>query len=128
MNINEHLHPYIDDEIDNIGFTYIYKNDHDIEIKVKTPNNTKTEKTVETFAIEKVYNAHPSELRDMLRTREYFSDKYLSILQSHVLNNQISSKEELYRLAFGSELKNDNFVNRPLSKFKHDILKELGII
>ena len=42
--------------------------------------------------------------------------------------NRGLSKEETYRLLFGTELDAKDFHKRPMSKFKHDILKELGII
>lgn len=38
------------------------------------------------------------------------------------------SKEEDYRLLFDVELSEKDYHKRPMSKFKHDILKELGIL
>jgi len=130
MNLDEYLHPYIDNSINDIHFTYRYSSDtpSGLKIKVNTPINSKAKKTIEAFAIEQVYNSHTGELLDMLKTRQYFSDRYLTILRSNLLKHVIISNEELYRIVFGTELNSIKFVKRPFSKFKKDILEELGII
>ena len=48
-----------------------------------------------------------------------------AIVKNHYNN---LSKNEIYRILFGTELDVKNFHKRPLSKFKHDVLKELKII
>lgn len=129
MNLNDYMHPYIDSNIDDIRFTYKYsiESKSGLRIKVKTPLASKANHTVDAFAIEEIYNAHTGELLDLIKTRQYFSDKYLSILSSNLLRDVIVSKEDLYRIVFGTEYDSSQFMNRPFSKFKSDILKELGI-
>lgn len=130
FNLNDYTHPYIDNNIEEIHFTYKYTNQTKTGLKVKvlTPDPSKTKNTIEAFAIEQVYNSHTDELLDLIRTRQYFSDKYLSILSSNLLKGVILSREDIYRIVFGTEYNSINFINRPFSKFKNDILKELGII
>lgn len=130
FNLNEFLHPYIDNSISDIRFTYKYciQTNTDLKVEVVTPNPSKAKNTVSAFAIEAVYNSHTSELLDLIKTRQYFSDRYLGILSSNLLKDVIISREDLYRIVFGTEFDTVNFVNRPLSKFKNDILKELGVI
>ena len=129
MNLREYLHPYLDNDIDNIRFTYrLSKDKHGHRIVIKTPDTSKAKKTVELFALEEIYNSHTGELLDLLQTKQHFSEKYLSILDSNLLKGVIVSKEEMYRIVFGTEFHSENFINRPFSKFKNDILKELGII
>ena len=130
MNLNEYLHPYVDDEIEKIRFTYAYSSDlkSDPKVKIVAPNSLKARNTVEAFALEEIYGSHTSELSDLLKTRQYFSDRYLSLLSSHLLRDVKTSKEEIYRIVFGTEYDESNFIDRPFSKFKNDILKELGII
>jgi hypothetical protein len=128
--IDNYLHPYLDDNINDIRFTYQYsdKTKSGLEINVITPNPSKVKNTVEAFAIEEIYNSHTGELIDLLKTKQYFSDRYLDILQTNLLKDVIVSKEDMYRIVFGTEYNPKDFVNRPFSKFKSDILKELGII
>lgn len=130
MNLVDYMHPYIDNNLNDIRFTYKYslESKSGLRIKVKTPPASKASNTVDAFAIEEVYNSHTGELLDLIKTRQYFSDKYLSILSSNLLRDVIVSKEDLYRIVFGTEYDSINFMNRPFSKFKSDILKELGII
>ena len=130
MTLSDYMHPYIDNNSNDIRFTYKYslESKSGLRIKVKTPLASKASNTVEAFAIEEVYNSHTGELLDLIKTRQYFSDKYLSILSSNLLRDVIVSKEDLYRIVFGTEYDSINFMNRPFSKFKSDILKELGII
>ncbi|MRX46561.1 hypothetical protein [Pedobacter puniceum] len=130
MNLADYMHPYIDNNLNDIRFTYKYSLElkSGLRIKVKTPQASKASNSVDAFAIEEVYNSHTGELLDLIKTRQYFSDKYLSILSSNLLRDVIVSKEDLYRIVFGTEYDSSNFMNRPFSKFKSDILKELGII
>ncbi|TKT94042.1 hypothetical protein [Dyadobacter frigoris] len=129
VNLREYLHPYLDNDINDIKFTYrLSKGKHGHRIVIKTPDTSKAKKTVELFALEEIYNSHTGELLDLLQTKQHFSDKYLSILDSNLLRGVIVSKEEMYRIVFGTEYHSENFINRPFSKFKSDILKELGII
>ena len=130
MTLNDYTHPYLDNTLSDIRFTYKYSNKskNGLQVKVVSPDLSKEKNTVEAFAIEEVYNSHTGELLDLLRTKQYFSDRYLSILKSNMLKDVIVSKEDLYRIVFGTEYDETNFINRPFSKFKSDILKELGII
>lgn len=130
MNLADFLHPYVDNNLDDIIFSYKYSHNTKtgFEIKIKTPNPSKAKNTVELFAIEPVYNSHTSELRDLIKVKQYFSEKYLSILRSNLLKDVAVSNDDIYRILFGTEYHSVNFVNRPFSKFKSDILKELGVI
>ena len=130
MSLADYTHPYIDNTLEHFRFSYRYSNKskNGLQIKIKAPDPSKAKNTIDAFAIEEVYNSHTGELLDLLRTKQYFSDKYLSILKANLLRDVIVSKEDLYRIVFGTEYDETNFVNRPFSKFKSDILKELGII
>ena len=89
---------------------------------------TAKQNTFEFFKTQRVYNAHTEELKELIKIREAFSDKYLEILSSKVLTGTCISKSELYQLAFGVYSDDDKITMRPFSKFKNDILTELGII
>ena len=93
----------------------------------KGNNTEKTKKTVETFKLEAIYETHEDELNDLLKIRHNYSRKYLERLNGLLIGTQIS-KEEIYRLAFGTYTDEDSFKKRPLSRMKRDILEELGIV
>ncbi len=129
FTIKSHLHPYLDDNVDQITFSFKYSNESftGIEVVVITENNSKASKTVEDFAIQEIYNSHTNELQDLLKTRLFFSQNYLQNLKNTLLVGLDISDDEMYRILFGTEFQTKNFLNRPFSKFKKDILTELGI-
>ena len=96
--------------------------------KSKAIKTQKAKKTFDFFKINEIYNAHTDELRDLIKIRETFSDKYLEILSTKILTGTNIGKSELYQLAFGVYLNEGDTVKRPFSKFKKDILTELGIV
>ena len=130
LNLTDYTHPYIDDYISDVKFTYKFDNESKNGIKaiIKTPLNSKIRNTVQLFSLEEIYNSHTNDIKDLIKIRNSFSDKYLEILSKNLLRDVIVSKEELYRLAFGTEILQSKFIGKPFSKFKHDYLKELGII
>lgn len=128
--LETHSHPYLDDIVDEFKFTYKYDNGNKsgLRINLKSDKNSKATKTLEDLELEEVYNANIDTLRDLIKIKQAYSDKYLSILSNQVLEGVNLSREELYRLAFGSQLSKDKLLERPFSKFKKDILIELKII
>jgi len=129
--LKDNLHPYIDNCLEDFVFSY----DYDIKVKDSLVSKvkylrkgSKVEKTFIFFKINEVYNAHTEELRDLIKIRETFSDRYLEVLSKTVLSGVRIGKDELYKLAFGVHLDEKNISKRPFSKFKKDILIELGII
>ncbi len=89
---------------------------------------SKVKNTFDFFKIDEIYNAHTDELRDLIKTRDTFSDRYLEILSKTILTGTRISKSELYQLAFGVYIDEKYVSKRPFSKFKKDILTELGVI
>ena len=129
--LSSHIHPYIDNSLDKFHFSYKYssRTKNGIEIKIKsTYLSAKVKKTLEDLKIEEIYNAHTDEVFDLIKTRQAYSDRYLNILVSTVLKGINISKEEIYRLTFGTYFNEKDFIKRPFSKLKKDILKELGVI
>lgn len=133
------LHPYIDDLISNFRFKSIPQNittllnvndDFKFEIEKLSTNtaevNKQIDETINLFKLKEVYASHGSEVKDLYLLRYKYSKKYLEELSKMTKNK--FSEQELFRLAFGTEIEESNFSNRPLSKMKKDILIELGII
>lgn len=129
FELHSHIHPYIDDVVDEFYFSYRYSIDSPtgVEVTLKT-KDIRVEKTLEELKTNLLYNTHTSELLDLISIRNKYNDSYLRMLSDNILDEFELSQKELYRLAFGTELSSKDFQNRPLSKFKSDILKELGIV
>ena len=139
FDLETYLHPYVDNINSAFKFSFIPRNTatlkaagSDLEvicINEKTTGKSlanKINKTFNLFKIKEIYSAHASEITDLIRIKEVMSDKYLEILRE-TYDLKIS-EDELYRLAFGVYREEDKFQERPFSKLKKDILRELGII
>jgi hypothetical protein len=125
-----HLHPYIDvDTLDNFEYNYhFHKSTNQFDIFIKPmPNSPKVFRTLDDLKLKEIYNAHHSELKDLIMTRESYSEKYIKNMINTYSTARLSHKEA-YRLAFGVEYEEKEFYRRPLSKFKKDILKKLNMI
>lgn len=130
LKLDRHLHPYVNDNLKEVKFSYEYDivMKDSLKIVLKKSKNRKVNSTLNFFKTEKIYNAHTDELRDLIKIRDSFSDRYLQILSKHVLKGTKIGKEELYQFAFGVYKDEDKLSLRPFSKFKKDILTELSII
>lgn len=126
FKLDSHFHPY--NSVSNLKarFSYNYKSYDDYKIKINTEDKF-SRNSVEAFQLENIYQAHEDEVKDLIKIRQAYSDKYIEILNDSLKGVNLS-KEEVYRLAFGVHYEDDKFDRRPLSKLKKDILIELGII
>ena len=101
---------------------------HGLKVKIDIFQDWYVKNLLEDLKIKEVYNSHTDILFDLLKIRQAYSDRYLSILEKEILKGLTVSASEIYRLAFGVFYEEPNFDKRPFSKFKKDILKELNII
>ncbi|PDS23296.1 hypothetical protein [Flavobacterium branchiophilum] len=132
------LHPYIDDVINDFEFKAIPQNittllniNDDFKIEYKELDatnllNSKLKESIELFKLREIYASNGNEIKDLFLIRYKYSKKYLEVLEK--MTKGKFTEEELFRLAFGTEINSINFESRPFSKLKKDILKELGII
>lgn len=128
FNLTDHFHPYnIEDEKEELFIKYKFGVKDKYSIYFDSISTDKIKRTSEEMSIDDMYDAHQYELDDLIKIKQAYSDKYLEKLKDAFPEANLS-KEEVYRLVFGTEIDIKNFHKRPMSKFKHDILKELGVI
>lgn len=88
--------------------------------------------TINAFKLERIYNMHGSlEVKEMMDFAQAYNKTYLLQIYNRMsmdLGALGFSQEEVYRMLFGAESIPSKFLDRPLSKMKHDILEYLGII
>lgn len=132
FSLKSHIHPYIDDVEAEFKFSYSYQSDpyfkNGLKVDLKVDSDLFVMNFLRDMEIEEVYGSHTDVLYDMIYTKQAYSDRYLSILEESVLEGFKMSKQEIYRLVFGVYMDKENFEKRPFSKFRLDILKELGIV
>lgn len=126
-----HVHPYMDaNQSDEFKFNYVYRTSLDqyrVFITPTDPTNRKAFDTIKKLNIDEMYNSHHEELKDLIKIKQSYSDQYISKMQKFFPKSGLNPAE-IYRLLFGVEIENELLHKRPLSKFKRDILKRLGII
>lgn len=122
-NIN---HPYFDKN--DFKFSWFFDgNLNNTEVEIKVESQSKADKTLTFNKTKEIYNTHSNkELNDLLDLRYKYSDNYIKILIDDTFDKKLKmSKEEIYRMIFGIETKEEDYHKRPFSKFKHDIIEEL---
>ena len=130
MELSRHIHPYIDKKI-GFDFRYIPLGNGysvDVQIDKSLPNDyqKKVEETLKLFRIQEIYNAHSDfELKDLLEIRNDYPGDYIETLVNRVLNDLKVSEEDVYRMLFGIETEFVKHQDRPFSKFKTDIIKQI---
>jgi hypothetical protein len=133
FTLSKYVHPYEDNVIDSIVFSYSHDISIDsLKIEVSGVNSDsilekRINNTLKDFFIEEMYNAHHLELKDLIDIKRAYSENYLKSLKESFPEAKLAD-DEIYRMVFGTEINSFNFHKRPFSKFKFDILKELGVI
>ena len=139
FKLSLNLHPYLDDVINFYNYSFV---PHDVKsiigsnsnLSVKlniasgdVSNDKKINKSNEIFKLEEIMSAHSDELRDLFDIRYKFSERYFEELFNRYKGLGLNY-EDVYKVVFGVQYEETNFANRPFSKLKKDILKELNII
>lgn len=132
LNLAQHIHPYVDiNQSSEFYFDYQYTTLEGYRISIHdTANGTlagsKTKNTLNTMFLDEVYNNNISELRDLITIKKNYSTSYIKIMEG-LLKTRMNSAE-VYRILFGVIYEAKDYHKRPLSKFKYDILKKLGML
>lgn len=129
LDISKQTHPYLDkDQQREFSFSYINSSVNKYHVYVRAHNtNRRALNTIKALNIDTMYNAHIPELEDLIEIKKTYSENYLDKLKKFFPKSTLTN-EDIYRLAFGTELHAKDFHKKPMSKFKHDILIELGVI
>lgn len=131
MEIGKHVHPYINTAEPKFRFSYklLDVNRTQGEVIIVNDKDPLEKATIDFFQLRALYRYHSeTELDDMLRIglkngKEYVEDYLMKIMAG--LNISVA---DAYRSIFGAELYENISEERPLSKFKRDILSELGML
>lgn len=136
-SLDTHIHPYVH-EVGHPDFTFkvaaAAKKELIWEVKLDATPGSKEERTINDLCLNEIYSMHgATEVNDLMEFKQKYPAGYLKQLMTDVLNDAVKkghslSIDEVYRMLFGVELKEEKYLDRPLSKMKHDILHEMGVI
>lgn len=130
MSIDKHIHPYIDKKA---GFSFTYTpssigNVVAVEIDASMPKTyrNRVAKTLDLFKTGQIYGMHSSfELKDLINLAQANPPDYIDVLVNDIAKDLGMDEGDAYRILFGTEQKEKDYLNRPMSKFKCDIIKKI---
>ena len=135
--LDTHVHPYVyEDGHPDFTFKVVASAKKKVmwEVKLDAAPGSKEERTIKDLCLDEQYSMHGlTEVKDLMEFKQKYPYGYLKQLMADVLvdalkNHQSLCIEDVYRMLFGTELMEDKFLDRPLSKMKYDILHELGVV
>ena len=131
FNLNDYVHPYLKQSDPRFRFSFNYI-DHSTmhgEVTIVDDTARQEKKTIEAFQLRAFYKKHSeTELDDLLRLVQKNGKQYIEEYLVKIMAELNIAKADAYRSMFGGELYDSERMERPLSKFKRDILTELGIM
>lgn len=134
FDLATHTHPYVH-EVGHPDITFKAMLTTDIPCKwtveIVTPAGSKEERTVKDMKLQEIYAMHGElEVRDLMNFKNSYPTGYLKQLFEEVLkaSKRSLNRSEVYRMLFGAEMDSSHFLDRPLSKLKHDILVAIGVL
>lgn len=131
FNLNDYVHPYLAQSEPLFRFSYNYVDHSKVHGEVTIVNDTDPleNKTINAFQLRAFYKKHSeTELDDLLRLTQKNGKQYIEEYLVKIMSGLNIGRADAYRSLFGGELYDSELLERPLSKFKRDILEELGIM
>jgi hypothetical protein len=129
--LGEYIHPYVPESI-NFMFVPEPVRGHirNWTVNIYRAAGSKEDNTIKAFRLDEIYAVHGDfEVKDIMDLYDSYTSGYLQDMVTLLQNGNVSyTKEQLYRMIFSAEMNPDQFLDRPFSKLKHDLLKFIGFI
>lgn len=102
--------------------------EHDLKIGLACKPGSNMDKNKETFNLQALYDTHKDFAAEMYKIHLFTNTQAYRDFISKILGDPDLgvSKEDIFRLFFGTYENPSQFNKRPLSKFKNDILDDIG--
>ncbi len=130
MDLEHYVHPYIDRRT-GFRFSYVpisdgYAVDIEREKGVDDAYYRKVENTLKLFKLPQIYGAHSGlELKELLELASENHPDYITTLVKDVTAKLGVNETDAYRILFGVEVEEENYLKRPMSKFKSDVMRKI---
>jgi len=135
FNLDEYIHPYIDDLDKEIKFNLkiidskFYYSIDGFETEIKNINNSiKVKNHLRVFKIEERYKYLKDIILELIQKKYMYNDSYLDELLKKYEGTLFKNKEDLLRLISGRYISEDEINKRPLSKLIKDISEYINFI
>ena len=133
--LKKHIHPYVKEPASELDFTFRASKKGTErfawDLKIDRIPGSRIDNTIKVFALDEIYAYHEKlEVKDIMMFDARYKKGYLALLFKKVIKDSSfkMTREEIYRMLFGTEYSEEKFLDRPFSKLKHDLLKQIGVI
>ncbi len=132
FDVRTHVHPYLQKRYNpSFDFCYNPAAPQWEQVTIDDRQSTDREKrTLEAFKLKTVYNCHADlEAKELYDLAVRHGSRYLKdLLNLLAIDYPDKAEQDIYRMLFGTELETCKFGDRPMSKFKHDLLKKMKVL
>lgn len=137
FELHTHFHPYLEGFNDVMRFSFkgnsiaAYEGLEDNYVVDVIFDETsaeveKVKRNAEDFKLVQIYGKHTDQIREIVRKYHISGGDYIERL-ANMFNLSLNDQEEMYILAFGNYSHPEKYELRPLSKFTHDIYRDVFI-
>ncbi|WP_393964438.1 hypothetical protein [Exiguobacterium sp. S22-S28] len=122
------LHPFQDNIHHHFTFTAIPqpgKGLTEINVKIDDSSQSNIEDFIDMFKLKPLYGYHSNQADEIITKRQMYPDK---LLQSLLPKSPFTSIDDLKSFIVGYEIDEQNLNNEPLSKLRHDIAIQVGLL
>lgn len=135
FQLTEFVHPY-EQEDDDPKFKFVPnisdKGEWTVVLERDKVAHPEVDNTIKAFELDRIYDMHgPLEVKELMEFAQAYSNTYLQQIYNQMKGELWTagfSQEEVYRMLLGTESIPSKYLDRPLSKMKHDIMEYLRII
>lgn len=132
FDVMTHVHPYLQKKY-NPSFDFCYNPAAPQYERVTIDDRQATDRekrTFDAFKLKTVYNCHADlEAKELYDLAVRHGPRYLKdLLNLLAVDYPDKAEQDIYRMLFGVELGPHRFGERPMSKFKYDLLKRMKIL
>lgn len=126
-----HIHPYLKTD-PTLGFNFNYRAgvNNKWELFIENDTDIREKNMIDAFHLREVYAYHSQlELKDIMDFAYGHNETYLDTLFNQILIKfPNKTKEDIYCMFFGAKMHEKDFLDRPMSKLKCDILEKVGVM
>ena len=101
-----------------------------VKIKAK---NAQLEKNIEVLHLQEAYDFHSDDLKELVELKEMYPDTQISEIcdlingERRLVGKANLTSTDIRDMVFGKQVPYEEYGKKPLAKFRHDILKDLGV-
>ena len=103
-----------------------YYNPKSIQIEFTKTDCQRTKNHIDAFHLKKLYQGHARYAMELIQKKHSYTDEYINNLFSKYEGTLFENRSDVIRFITTNYTEENNFNNRPLSKFTREISEQLA--